>query len=323
MNKKYDGIVLEAGGIKGIALLGFLDILYNDFNGSCIKNLKYMAGTSCGSAITFLLSIGYTPREIFMYITINNDILDIFSNFSLLSIPTQYGMVNSESLKKYLELMAIKKIGYVPTFNDIYIKFGKFFMCPAYNITGSSKEESCNYFSVISHGDMYATDAVILSCSIPLVFTKSMYNNNLYIDGAVFDGCPVKKLIELSNIKNENILCLRFSPEKKSDTLISSVYYYIKKIFESFMESTRQTIEQTDQIEIVEIEPGVGALEFDLSKPKRMSIFLKGQETARKYYNIVYEDIERNNQSSYPENKLNTDKNLNKDIDIDIKEKKD
>jgi predicted acylesterase/phospholipase RssA len=290
MNKKYDAIVLEAGGIKGISLLGFLHVLYNEMSSECTENVKYITGTSCGAAIAFLLCIGYTPREIFLYITIN-DILDIFSNFSILSLPTQYGMVNSDSLKKYIELMAIKKIGYIPTFNDLYIKFGKFFMCPAYNINGSSKEERCQYFSVINKGEMLATDAVLLSCSIPLVITKSLYNNNIYIDGAIFDGCPVMKTIEMFNLKNENILCLRFWEEKKTISSVSSIYSYIKSVFESLMENTKQTIETKENIEIAEINPGVGALDFDLSKLKRVSLFVKGQETAQKHYKIHSEEF--------------------------------
>jgi AcrR family transcriptional regulator len=37
------------------------------------------------------------------------------------------------------------------------------------------------------HPDMAAATAVILSCAIPFVFTKAMYDDALYIDGAFFD----------------------------------------------------------------------------------------------------------------------------------------
>lgn len=302
MNKKYDAIVLEAGGIKGISFLGFLDILYNELaNNNYISNVKYIAGTSCGSAIGYLLCIGYTPREIFLYIT-TNDILDIFSNFSLISLPTDYGFVDTNIFKKYLELMTIKKIGYIPTFNDLYLKFGKFFMCPAYNINGSRKEECQQYFSLRTHGNMNALDAVVLSCSIPIIFTKSVYNNNIYIDGGLFDSCPVKKLMELCNFKEENILCLRFNSENK-DRTISSVYYYVKRILESLMENTRQEIIKTDNIDIIDIDTGIGQFEFNLDKIKRMSMFLKGQDIAKKYYcNIdVQTHIEISSPSQRPE----------------------
>jgi predicted patatin/cPLA2 family phospholipase len=282
MNKNYEVLVLEAGGVKGISFLGFLDTLYNENIIKSINDIKYIAGTSCGAAIGFLLSIGYTPREIFLYIT-TNDILDLFSNYNIFSLPTNFGFISSDSLKKYLELMTIKKIGYLPTFNDLYLKFGKFFMCPAYNMNGSSKDECQQYFSLRTHGDMYVTDAVILSCSIPIIFTKSLYKNNIYIDGGIFDSCPLEKIIETCSLKNENILCLRFRKEKNKES-IDDIYSYVKKIFLSIIENTKKSITINEKIELIEIDTEISSFEFSLTKMARMNIFLKGQELAKNYY---------------------------------------
>ena len=60
----YDTLVLPGGGIKGLILLGGVQYLIDNYY---MKNIKNFVGTSIGSIIGYLLIIGYTPIEIFVY----------------------------------------------------------------------------------------------------------------------------------------------------------------------------------------------------------------------------------------------------------------
>ena len=86
----YDGLVLSSGGIRGFLHLGFLDNLY-----SYITNVKYYCGCSVGAYICMLLSIGYTPLEIMIYLC-TNDISQLFKDLNPLLLTEFYGMVNNE-----------------------------------------------------------------------------------------------------------------------------------------------------------------------------------------------------------------------------------
>ena len=72
---KMKTLVLSGGGLKGIAILGLLQKLYKTGK---LNNFDKFIGTSVGSIISLLLSIGYTPLEIYeMYNKINYDFSSI------------------------------------------------------------------------------------------------------------------------------------------------------------------------------------------------------------------------------------------------------
>jgi NTE family protein len=313
--EKYDAIVIGGGGIKMFLALGFLDYIESSNpEGSLLKNVKYFAGTSSGAIIAFLLSIGYTPKEIMTY-TCSNDVLKLFSDMNLFNLPNEFGLINNKLGIRYLELMALKKLNYVPTFNDIYTKLGNFFMCPAYNLNGSTKDESEVYFSPLTHGDMNACEAIVFSCTVPIVFTKSEYNNNLYIDGGFFDMCPVDKLVQLCGIQDKHILCLRYKNHIEN-TKINNVFDYAKKVFTSIIKKYVMTF-KSDKLDSVQIDTGYDSfirsdgtsrnleernstgfrapdphenqritetLDFSISVKDRIKLFTNGKQQAEKYY---------------------------------------
>ena len=58
----FDAIVLSGGAMKGIGQLGALHFHFAKGN---LNNAQIFAGTSIGSAGALLLSLDYTPFEIF------------------------------------------------------------------------------------------------------------------------------------------------------------------------------------------------------------------------------------------------------------------
>ena len=54
----FNGLCMSSGGVKGIVMLGALNYYYT---ANQTNNIKYYAGTSVGSIIVYLFSMGYTP----------------------------------------------------------------------------------------------------------------------------------------------------------------------------------------------------------------------------------------------------------------------
>jgi predicted patatin/cPLA2 family phospholipase len=282
--KNYEALVVSGGGIKLFLSLGFLDYLdelEESNHGNKLKNIKYYAGTSSGAIITFLLAIGYTPKEIMSY-TCTNDILKFLNQMSLLNLPIDFGLIDTKLGIRYLELMALKKLSYIPTFNDIYTKLGIFFMCPAYNLNGTTRQESETYFSPLTHGDMNVCEAVAFSSTVPIVFTKSQYKNCLYIDGGLFDMCPVDKLASMCGIQNKDILCLTYK-EHFDSTEIKSVFDYAKKVFSSVIKKYSITL-NSDKLDIVKISSDAQTLDFSMSVKDRIKLYLHGKSQANNYF---------------------------------------
>ena len=291
MNTKenYEAVVIGGGGVKLFLSLGFLD-----FVESKIKSVKYYAGTSSGAILAFLLSIGYTPKEIMTYVC-SNDIFKLLNDMSLLNLPLDFGLINNKLGIRYLELMALKKLNYIPTFNDIYTKLGIFFMCPAYNLNGNSKEESEVYFSPLTHGDMNVCDAVVYSCTVPIVFTKSEYKNNLYIDGGFFDMCPLDKLVNMCGIQDKNILCLLYK-NKFENTEIRSVFDYAKKVFSNIIKKYSMTF-KSDKLDTIQINSDIQTLDFSMSVKDRIKFFTEGKKQAEEYFSTDHPNL---SQTSVP-----------------------
>jgi len=281
----YDAIVLASGAVKGLIILGALDYYYEK---NLLTNLKIYSGCSVGSIISYLLLIGYNPKEIFAY-TCSKDIFVLFTTINLVALPEHYGVVDSNMLYKYLEEMTMLKLGYMPTFKDLYEKYNKILLCPAYNLTNVT---SSTYFSYLTNPDMIALKAVCLSSNIPFFFSKAEYKGDLYIDGAFFDGFPLIKTIDLFCKEKNKVLGILFNHEDEHEYKIASLIDYLKSIItiknqDNFKTNYIKKIklylkelkERPDgsEVDLVFLEAKVQSLDFSLDMQKRLKMFKEGK----------------------------------------------
>jgi NTE family protein len=261
----YEGLVISSGAIKGFLILGFLDYIHAD-----ISTVKYYCGCSVGSYICMLLSIGYTPLEIIIYLC-TNDISQLFKDFNPLMLKDFYGMVDVNLMLDYIEEMIKYKIGYIPTFKNLYDNYDKILICPAYNITDNKKE----YLSFETHPDMSISKACILSSNIPFLFSKVEYNGKCYIDGASFDAFPLNKLSDYTN--NCKILGITFDHKKgeKIDSFIS----YVKTIVSCL---TEKTYNLRDNITIRTLNFNYEALDFNIDTKSKIKMYIYGYNQSKK-----------------------------------------
>ena len=89
------GLCLSGGGIKGAAHIGVLQSL-EEHN----INIDYISGTSSGSIVATLYSIGYSPSEIYNFFKhYSKDITHMVYN---------RGKVNLEKLKDCIDQITFK-----------------------------------------------------------------------------------------------------------------------------------------------------------------------------------------------------------------------
>ena len=72
---------------------------------------------------------------------------------------------------------------------------------------------------------MNVMDALKISCSIPILFTKVIYNNNEYTDGCVMDAFPYNYMINnFEELNEENIFGIYVKNKtKKSENLFEFI----------------------------------------------------------------------------------------------------
>ena len=173
------GIALSGGGIKGLCHAGVLKALEE-------QGIKpdIFSGVSAGAVVGALYSDGYTPDEI---ARLFEDIS--FRRLTTIQIPDG-GFFRIDAFQKFMTKTLRAK-----TFEDLKIPL-------RIVATNLDKGESV----VFSSGNL--VDAIVASCSIPVLFSPKVIDGVHYVDGGVLKNFPV------STIRNdcEKIIGVNASP---------------------------------------------------------------------------------------------------------------
>lgn len=184
---EIDCICLGGAGIKNVISLGILDYYHNN---SYLNNVKGYIGCSSGALICAFLCMSFSPSEIFTKIEeMLPQLTDIFKYTSIFNV-LDNGYISYTQLNTFIEKPIYEKYGYIPTLRELYQLTGKTLVCTSFNYN----KQKCVY---ISHEDKYfenifVTDAIKMSCALPMVFERIIYKNELYIDGWIRDKFPLK-----------------------------------------------------------------------------------------------------------------------------------
>ena len=197
------GICFSGGGIKGVAHIGALKAFEEE-------NIKfdYIAGTSSGSIVACLYSVGYNSDEIYKifkkYINninyfeiknIINLILGILIKRKIIITGLNSGkkiekLINKECAKKEINnINQINKKLLIPCVN---LKTGDV------HIFSSIKNRNRKEYSdnIIYENNINIGKAVRASCSYPGVFSPSIIEDNYMVDGGIRENVPWKELKE-------------------------------------------------------------------------------------------------------------------------------
>jgi NTE family protein len=287
----FDTICLSGGGIKGFAFIGAIDYLecnlYIDI--SLITN---WFGTSIGSLVAFIYTLGYSTCEISNFILdFNFDKLQ--PNIDINNFFELYGI--DDGSKVLLLIKRFLKLKYDVddiTFEEHYKLTNK-----KLNIIGTNFSKGLEtLFNYETYPTMSIITAVRISIGVPIIFTPVLYNSDYYIDGGFVNNFPIKYCNPCSTlgIYITHSCCNELN---NITTLINGVLAIVS-----------DTISKKDKFNkynyIIEINNyEQEAVNFNLDRDKKLKIINLGQIYAKKYLeNIV--------------NKVNL--LLNKDIQTDI-----
>ncbi len=169
--KGYDhflGYALSGGGAKGFAHLGALKVLEK-----CGLKPDVIAGTSAGSLAGVFYADGYHPEEILELFREKE-----FREFAELAIP-KTGLFKTTGLHGFL-----KKNLRARRFEELQVPFHAV-------TTDWNRAQTV----VFSEGDDLV-DAVVASCSVPIVFQPQQIHGVPYVDGGLLKNFPVSVIRE-------------------------------------------------------------------------------------------------------------------------------
>ena len=219
----YSNLVLSGGALKAVVLLGAVKYLEEK---DLIKHFKNYIGSSAGAIIIFFLIIGYKSYEIKdILIEEINNIVDLdFENIDDFFI--NYGIDNTDRNKDILKKYLIKKT----KLNDItFIEFAKKYGLN-FTITGTNlTTRNTDYFNVDNFPNMSMLDALVITSCIPLIYKPIEYNDNLYIDGGIYNNFAYNYYKNKNDTLGINVT---YNYSRKNDTFIN----YFNNILLSLMD---------------------------------------------------------------------------------------
>ncbi len=201
--RKYENLVFEGGGIRGVAYAGVLKEL--EIAG-ITKDISRVGGTSAGAITALMVSLGFSSKEIYEIISetkfqkFNDGKFIFFGGFSRLA--GQYGWYRGNEFIKWLEIIIKNKTKNPEiTFKEMQEKGYK----QLYVTATCMNKQKLLVFSAETYPQMKVKDAVRISMSIPLYFEAvfidslgKVYENNkknknldIVVDGGIIGNFPI------------------------------------------------------------------------------------------------------------------------------------
>ncbi|MDR2692053.1 MAG: patatin-like phospholipase family protein [Dysgonamonadaceae bacterium] len=234
--QKYKlGLALSGGGARGFAHLGALKAI-EDFG----LKPEVIAGTSAGALAGALYADGYAPEEI-IKLFVGKDLME----FAAFQMPVT-AIFSMSGFRRFL-----KKHLHAKNLEDLPVPL---------KVVVTNLDEGKS--AVFDTGTII--DAVVASCSIPILFNPVVINGVNYVDGGIFKNFPVSTIRGLC----DKVIGVNVSPlvSKKYNKTIMQIaersYHYMSR--------TNTLLDRTLCDVLIEITDLAYFKTFDLVKSEKI-----------------------------------------------------
>lgn len=215
--KERIGMTLSGGGARGIAHIGVLQAFRE---ADIVPDI--LSGTSAGAIVGALHAAGYSPEAMLDFVK-DTSIWRIFT----VNLPYD-GLTKLTYLKKRLEECIVED-SFESLRHPLFISVA--------NLNSGS-------LRTMHRGPLF--DAVVASCSIPLVFKPVEMDGELYVDGGLLDNLPVEPLLSRAEVI-VGVNVMPTLPVKNKS--IQTVFGIATRCFElSVFANSRKNLESCDLV---------------------------------------------------------------------------
>ena len=288
-------LILSGGGTGGIGMLGALHYLHEHGH---FQQIRHWIGASVGAMISVLLVAGYTPMLVYQILeglqfekfveTINGDsVLGFFDTMGI-SEP-------SVIMRLYDVMMKKKNYDQNVTLAEFQARTETNFTISGYNVTRGKTVA----FNAQSHPRMPLRLAVRISISVPLLFRPIVFENELYIDGAVADHVP----IHFAKYKRRSLIVQCYNehpPVWKNATnvleLSRQMYQQIGRKMENYcIDKVKHKRPDTlIYVTIPQSENSNGVVDYSLNKQGKFKLFNVGYQCCEDHFRTCSKSLKVN-----------------------------
>lgn len=284
MNIKH--LVISGGGPSMLQYISAIQYL-NENSIIDLNNIESIYGTSAGSIVAVLLALKYDWETLNDYI-IQRPWHELF-HFKISYIFDAYknrGFYNKSIIEK----------GFKPLFDakdipiDISLKdFYEYSKIEIHFFSFEINEFKTDDISYLTHPNILLIDAIIMSSSIPILFTPVIMENKCYIDGGVSANYPLKYCIDSGKNEDEVLgFCNQYDCQQKNyidseSTLLDFILCIFFKIFDNLscnLINPKIKYEIVFDVKYINLQYLKLAISF---MEVRKELYQKGAETAKNF----------------------------------------
>ena len=274
----YTHLAISGAGIKGIAILGSLKVLYDNKLMTTVANF---AGSSSGGLICFFLSIGYTCDEltdIMMNVDMGN-----YRDINISSIFDKWGVDSGELIMKLVSSIAKQKnISNTITFKELHTKMNNTLILTGSNITTNYVV----YYNHIDTPDKKVFDALRITISYPLLFYPIIEGGEIIIDGAMFSPYPMDYFSDFGGDNCKKIGILINNPCEKNQTIEDCETYFIS-IMNCLQERYENLCISKHRADTIMIDINwLHSMKFNITLDDKTKMFEKGIGETKKFLGL-------------------------------------
>ncbi|WP_160174645.1 patatin-like phospholipase family protein [Archangium violaceum] len=282
MTFPFTNLVFEGAGVRNCAYAGAMLALEER---GVFGQVEQVAGTSSGSIVATLVSLGYTPAEIRQEV-LNLDFAGI-QDGNLLTGPVrmfrQYGWSPGDYFLASMEKVIARKTG------DGRITFAQHRargFKPLYVVGTNLSARDVRVFPDERSQDMAVADAVRISMSIPFFFASREFQGEIYVDGGVMWNYPIDLFDgpEGYNARTLGFFLDTFDQPKPDP--IHNLHDFTGSFFASLISSQEIDLMNSPanlarSIRIDDL--GIKPTEFDITREQKLALMQQGEQAVRAF----------------------------------------
>lgn len=194
----YTNLVFSGGGLACFASFACANALKHK-----LRNVTTIVGTSAGSLVAALMAMEADEAQVYsQFIDVIGETKPI-SHVKVTNIFETFGSMNSDVVtrpiitKIFMESYNMAEICRgrepsvdPPTFKEFAILTGKNLIISAVNVSRGKPV----FFSVDTHPDQDVVQAIMASCSVPILLSPVKIDGDLYVDAGITDNLPLAAL---------------------------------------------------------------------------------------------------------------------------------
>ena len=278
-------LVFSGGGIKGIAFIGALKVLdkYNLL--SCIDT--YL-GCSAGAIVALLISIGYSPDDLYRLFTQVN--ISKYQDFEMEKFLETKGIDTGNKLMQLIYTITRRKdVDQETTFQELFKKTGKTLIMVGSNIT----RNRVKYFSHLETPHAKVLQILRITISYPYVFQPVIWEDEMYVDGGLLNPFPIKYFGSDCNDVLGILLHDRLLIEDRENQN-ETIEDYTLSILSAVIDNVVDLITEGMEDKFIQIDiKNLHSMNFQKAESEKDRIYQAGIDRTQDYMNKYFQSLQR------------------------------